>query len=605
MKKDKKKDKKKVTLWKALKNNLFLYKLSFESCPSRVIGEFFNIGSRYGLGLFYSIIFIEFIFKSIEEGTDFKKVLFFLIIAGLFLGACGLYITIFARTVSPIGNQKLYENLHIRMYEKATDVELECYENPKFYNQYTKAASQIKGRAFLVVHVLPELICSMICIFYATVKIITIDKYAIFLGIIPLITTYFFGKKSNQVKYDLYQENIPKEREKEYIKRTIYQRDYAKEIRLTSVFTMMMEHFKEATDAVIYNTKKYGLKVGLLNFMQGCTNELLTGMGVVVYSTLRLLYFDNIEISDYMVLVSAIGYLAWCLTKGAILLAKVQDTSLYIQNVKDFLNYKPKISESQEGRIPEVGNTNLSLKDVSFTYIGQTQPVLKHINMKVGKGEKIALVGHNGAGKSTLVKLLMRLYDVTEGEIQLNDFNITEYNVQAYRRLFGTVFQDYKVLSLSVAENVLMDSIKEEDRTRVEQALQDSGVYDKVMTLSKGMDTILTREFDDEGVELSGGEFQKIAIARVFAKGGDVAILDEPSSALDPIAEYKMYESMLRACKDKSVIFISHRLSSAVLADRIYMLENGEVVESGSHSHLMKKNGKYAQMFRFQAENYA
>lgn len=149
-----------------------------------------------------------------------------------------------------------------------------------------------------------------------------------------------------------------------------------------------------------------------------------------------------------------------------------------------------------------------------------------------------------------------------------------------------------------------MDSVTREDRPRVEQALRNSGVYDKVMTLPKGMDTMLTREFDEEGAELSGGEFQKIAIARVFARGGDVAVLDEPSSALDPIAEYNMYESMLRACRDKSVIFISHRLSSAVLADRIYMLENGEVVESGSHSQLMEKNGKYAQMFRFQAENY-
>lgn len=599
-----KKNKKKVTLWKALKNNWYLYKLAFQSCPGRVIGEFVNIGCRYGRSLFYSVIFIGVIFQAIEEEKGFESVLLFLIMVGVLLGGIGLYLTLFTRVISPVGNQKLYENLHIRMYEKATDVELECYENPKFYNQYTKAAAQIKGRAFLVIHVLPELVCSLVCTSFSVARIITIDKFAVFLGIIPLIATYFFGNKSNQAKYDLYQENIQKEREKEYIKRTVYQREYAKEIRLTSVFAMLIEHFKKASDMVINNTKKYGWRVGILNFLQGCTNELLTGMGIIVYATLRLLYFKNIKISDYMILVSAISYLAWCLTNGAKLLSKVQDTSLYIQNVRDFLEYKPKISESQQGTTPEVGNINLSLKDVSFTYFGQTEPVLKHIDMEIRKGEKIALVGHNGAGKSTLVKLLMRLYDVTEGEITLNDINIKEYNVQAYRKLFGTVFQDYKVLSLSVAENVLMDSVKEEDRPRVEQALRDSGVYDKVMTLPKGMDTTLTREFDKEGAELSGGELQKIAIARVFARGGEVAILDEPSSALDPIAEYKMYESMLRACKDKSIVFISHRLSSAVLADRIYMLENGGLVESGSHAELMKKNGKYAQMFRFQAENY-
>lgn len=599
-----KKSEEKVTLWKALKNNLYLYKLAFESCPSRVIGEIFYLGYRYLSSMFYSVIFIGLIFKFIEDKTDFKTVLIFLILTGLFLGIGGFYRDFYQRTISPVGNQKLYENLHIRMYEKATDVELECYENPKFYNQYTKAASQIKGRAFLVIHVIPELVLSVICIICSVIRIVMIDRYAVFLGIIPLFTTYFFGKKINKAKYDLYHENIPKEREKEYIKRTVYQKEYAKEIRLTQVFNMMMEKFRNASNAVIANTKKYGLKVGLLNFMQGSTNELLTGMGVIVYATVRILFFKNIKVSDYMVLVSAISYLAWCLTYGAKLLSKAQDTSLYIQNVKDFLEYKPKISESQEGVIPDGTDLKLSLKDVSFTYFGQTEPVLKHINMEIGKGEKIALVGHNGAGKSTLIKLLMRLYDVTEGEILCNDINITEYNVQAYRRLFGTVFQDYKVLSLTVAENILMDSVTEEDRPRVEQALRDSGAYDKVMTLPKGIDSMLTREFDEDGVELSGGELQKIAIARVFAKGGEVAILDEPSSALDPIAEYKMYESMLRACKDKAVIFISHRLSSAVLADRIYMLENGEVVESGSHLQLMEKNGKYAQMFRFQAENY-
>lgn len=599
------KTKKKIPLWKALKNNFFLYKLAFESCPGRVIGEFFNIGCRYGRSLFYQVIFIGFIFQAIEEEKDFQSILLFLLIAGVLLGGIGIYLAVFMRSVSPIGNQKLYENLHIRMYEKATDVELECYENPKFYNQYTKAASQIKGRAFLVIHVLPELVCSLICIVYSMIRIMQIDKYAVLLGIIPLVSTYYFGNKSNREKYDLYQENIQNEREKDYIKRTVYQKEYAKEIRLSSVFGMLMRHFREASDAVIQNTKRYGVKVGILNFLQGSTNELLTGMGVIVYATLRLLYFKNIKISDYMILVSAIDFLAWCLTHGARLLSKVQDTSLYIQNVKDFLEYEPQICESQKGVMPETGNVNLSLKDVSFTYFGQTEPVLKHIDMEIKKGEKIALVGHNGAGKSTLVKLLMRLYDVSSGEIQLNGINISDYNVKAYRRLFGTVFQDYKVLSMSVAENVLMDSVMEKDRPKVEQALRDSGVYDKVMTLSKGMDTTLTREFDEDGVELSGGELQKIAIARVFAKGADIAILDEPSSALDPVAEHKMYESMLRACKEKSVVFISHRLSSAVLADRIYMLENGEVVEAGSHSQLMEKNGKYARMFRFQAENYA
>lgn len=198
----------------------------------------------------------------------------------------------------------------------------------------------------------------------------------------------------------------------------------------------------------------------------------------------------------------------------------------------------------------------------------------------------------------------MRLYDVTEGEILLGDYNIKDYNVRKYRDLFGTVFQDYKVVSLSVAENVLMGNFDEKERENVVNSLKNSGVYDKIQTLENGIDTILTKEFDPDGAVLSGGEMQKIAIARVFAKVSDFVILDEPSSALDPIAEYKMYESMLNACKNRAVIFISHRLSSAVLADHIYMMENGEIIEHGTHNQLLAMKGKYAEMFELQAVNY-
>ena len=198
----------------------------------------------------------------------------------------------------------------------------------------------------------------------------------------------------------------------------------------------------------------------------------------------------------------------------------------------------------------------------------------------------------------------MRLYDVSEGEVLLNNHNIKEYCVREYRELFATIFQDFKLISATVAENVMMEEVSGEDRETVINALKNSGVYERIMQLKSGIDTTIGREFDGEGAVLSGGESQKVAIARVFAKDSRIAILDEPSSALDPIAEYQMYDTMLKACKDKAVIFISHRLSSAVLADRIYMMENGCIVEEGSHEELMSKNGKYAEMFSMQAENY-
>lgn len=200
---------------------------------------------------------------------------------------------------------------------------------------------------------------------------------------------------------------------------------------------------------------------------------------------------------------------------------------------------------------------------------------------------------------------MMRLYDPTDGEILWNGQNIKEFDLLSYRSMYGTIFQDFKIFSMTIAENVLMrDLVSEADRKLVIDALKKSRVYDKVASLPEGINTMLTKEFDEHGVVLSGGEFQKIAIARIFAQQAEILVLDEPTSALDPIAEYEIFESMMEACKDKAVVIISHRMSSAMLADRIYFMEDGEIRESGSHMELMQLQGKYAELFLKQAEKY-
>ena len=286
------------------------------------------------------------------------------------------------------------------------------------------------------------------------------------------------------------------------------------------------------------------------------------------------------------------------------LIPQFQQNSLYIEKMRAFLDYKEVIKNIDNAKSVPKEPSLLELKNVSFSYSEKSGEILKNISINIRPYEKIAFVGYNGAGKTTLTKLLMRLYDVSKGEILLNNVNIKNYQLESYRNSFGTVFQDYQIFAANIAENVIMDEVTNNEKDIIINALENSGFADKLNSYKNGIYTPLTREFEETGVNISGGEAQKIAIARVFAKPCQIIILDEPSSALDPISEYNLNQTMLEAAENKTVIFISHRLSSARMADRIYMLEKGEVIEQGSHEELMNFDGKYAEMFNLQAEKY-
>jgi ATP-binding cassette subfamily B protein len=281
-------------------------------------------------------------------------------------------------------------------------------------------------------------------------------------------------------------------------------------------------------------------------------------------------------------------------------IVKSKEHALFVDKMKTFLSYQPKIVGGN--KIPGVFES-IELKNVRFAY--KETEILKGVSLKISRGDKIALVGYNGAGKTTLVKLLMRLYDPTDGEILYNGINIKEYELDAYRACIGAVFQDYKIFASTIAENVLADIDDGTARETVLNALKKSTFDEKLESLEKSIDTELTREFYKDGTNLSGGEEQKIAIARVFAKPCELLIMDEPSSALDPISEYKLNHSISESAADKTVIFISHRLSTTRHADRIYMFESGKVIESGTHDELVANTGgKYYEIWHAQAQYY-
>lgn len=311
----------------------------------------------------------------------------------------------------------------------------------------------------------------------------------------------------------------------------------------------------------------------------------------------------SISLGDFAATLGAMWKLFWQINNLMDFFAKFKEHNLYAERFRVFLNYKPMVCNSKNCTDCNFSINTLELKNVSFSYPETDKKIINNLSMTIKAGQKIALVGYNGSGKSTLVKLLLRLYDASSGNILINGQKIQNFTLESYRTKFGTVFQDFQIFAADIAENVLSDEYKETDKEQVLSALSKCGFNDKLSSLPNGIHTLLTKEFDKDGTNLSGGEAQKIAIARIFAKPCDIVILDEPSSALDPISEYELNKRLMTAF-DKTVIIISHRLSTTRMADIIYMLEDGQIIEQGSHERLMSYNGKYAEMFKKQAEKY-
>lgn len=284
------------------------------------------------------------------------------------------------------------------------------------------------------------------------------------------------------------------------------------------------------------------------------------------------------------------------------------ETSLYVQKIRDFMMIEPNIVSRANLEVP-TDVKSIELRNVSFNYgkpmDEEERKIIHDVSFTIKQGEKLAIVGYNGAGKTTLMKLIMRLYDPHSGQILLNRMDIRDYKVQDYRQAIGTVFQDFKIFAGSVRENVLMDVVSEEVKEKnIWTALEKSGLLEFMSALPDGIDTMMTTEFDKKGANLSGGEMQKLAVGRVFYKNANLIILDEPSSALDPIAEYQLNHEMLKMAEHRTVIFISHRLSTTRLADRIILMENGSIKEQGTHEELLSADGIYAHMWKVQAEPY-
>ena len=586
-------------------NNFYMLGLIFKASPSLVLCQAAD-AVRGQLSIFFEhTVLIGYVLEAAEFGYPFKHVAGIILLLAALI-TIGMVFTVYQGDyVGPKESPKVRQKIKMMLYEKARDMDLECYDDPEFYNSQVLAISQIDTQIERVIKFLIDTLSGLAAFVTTAIYFIYKDKTAILFAVGAFVLSMIFEQLYNKQNYLAKIESIPNTRKRDYVKRVYYLNDYAKEIRLNpGVSDILNDGFEKANDEVYKIEKKYALKKWFFGFMRRyVSNSFFADVLFIGYLVYQAAVLHSISFSTVAILYGSFGRLKNSMRVFSETYPFACETSLYVSKIREFLNYKPKIVSNENLDVAKNAK-EIELENVSFAYGKSEDMIIKDMDLHIKPGEKIALVGYNGAGKTTLVKLLMRLYDTKGGSIKADGRDIKDYDTKKYRDSIGTVFQDFQIFAGTVKENVVLDVADDINESGIKKALEESGLLERIERFGEGLNTELTTEFSDKGVNLSGGESQKLAISRVFYKDAGLMILDEPSSALDPIAEYQLNHAMLEATGDKTVIFISHRLSTTRIADRIIMLENGKIVEQGTHEELLSMNGKYAQMWKVQAGAY-
>jgi ATP-binding cassette subfamily B protein/ATP-binding cassette subfamily C protein len=579
---------------------LYLLKLYWRYGKSAL---FFLLGFCLFKGIlpFASIVFPKFV---IDELTSSQQLDYIILFTG-----CLIVSILFGNTLINFFNTKYFLNGHIVFNKFQLDLANNLYE-ADLEKIESSAYLDLKGKAerFLYadgwgwggVLIKAADVSSYVITLLGIVSIITVLNpiVVIIFGCLTFITAWFNSrvKKANN-KLDI--ERPIQERRLMYDVSLFNEYRFSKEIRINTLGEWLLHRLRSRL-AVLhdfyvrsnYNSLKAQIFSNVITFIQ---------QGIAYGYLIYLVLNGRFGIGSFTMYLAAINSFSGAMFAVMDSIVDIRRFSDYYDAVDEFLNM-PKRQREGKKPLALTAPPVLEFRDVSFRYPSQNVYALKHINLTIREGEKLSVIGENGAGKTTMTKLLMRLYRPTEGQILLNGTDIQEYDFENYENIMSVVFQDFALFAMTLRENVTLGRAIEDQE--VIAALRKSGFGDRLESLEKGLDTPVYKIFDDKGIEPSGGEGQKIAIARAILKNTPVVILDEPTAALDPRAEYEIYQNFNSMAAGKSAIFISHRLSSTRFCDRVAVFKNGEIVEYGTHEELMEKNGLYYELFNMQAQFY-
>lgn len=490
----------------------------------------------------------------------------------------------------------------VRIMEHAATLDLDQFEDAVFYDKLERARQQTVGRTVLLSQVMSQ-VQDLITMGFLAVGLLVFNPWLILLLIIAIIPAFLGESYFNDQTYALSRSQTPQRRELDYLRYIGASDETAKEIKMFSLSGFIIERFKVLSDKFYTDNKRISVKRSLW----GTLFALLGSLG---YYAAYVFIIDGtikgiLTIGELTFLAGSFRQLRTLLEGVLSRFTAVSQGAIYLGDFFEFFDITPKIHNTTKPRpFPNPIQEGFTFDDVGFRYLNSERWANRHLNFTMHPTEKLALVGENGAGKSTLVKLLARLYDPTEGRILLDGYDLREYDLTELRLHIGIIFQDFLRYQMTFSQNIAAGNIDEKNneemiRTSARQSLAD----ELAGRLPAGYDQMLGKRFA-EGVELSGGEWQKVAIARAYMRNAQLVILDEPTSALDARAEFQVFERFTELTAGKMAVLISHRFSTVRMANRIIVLDKGEIAEIGSHDELLARKGKYAELFQLQAMGY-
>lgn len=508
--------------------------------------------------------------------------------------------------VTGIAGELVTNHIKLMIIGKSKEVDLSSFDNPDFYEKLENANREASMRPIGILTASFNVISAIISAVSFVAVLATLHPIAPILIVVSAVPGAIvnFAYRNKNFRYIRF--HSKERRQMNYYSNLMVNKDRAKEIKILGLGDTFIDNYKNVFAKYYKGLKNLIIKEGIISILIGLISTVVSS-ALFIYVAYTVI-FGNGMVGDYSLYSGALSSVASYVTTLLTSTVTIYEGTLFIDNMITFMNEEPRIvPDSTTPIIPQRGiEHTIVFENVSFRYPGMEDYVIKNINLTLNHGESVVLVGLNGAGKTTLIKLITRLYDPTEGRILLDGRDLREYDPAALYDLFGIIFQDFGHYSETAAENIRMGDVdRPANPEEIELAAVRSGAYKFIETMPDKFDTPLTRVFEENGAELSGGQWQKLSIARAFYKESDILILDEPTSALDPLAEREIFDQYTALAKGKISVFVSHKLSSAVTADKIVVLENGQIAEMGSHEELMNKKGRYFNLFSVQAERYA